>query len=509
MPTGVEESLAVVGVALAIPGILDLCIKYGSFLKDKYDLYKSMDKDMKLYNLVRNLVDGEMYDVLMFFKAIDSRLSDDLRGQIESLLLQLKAELTALEALVKAKPAVLEKLKYSAHKAKKIRKKCTSLEEWHVRFLRRATVFVLFGNFSPSTKDKSVEQAAARAIQRIKRIRKAIVGPNPDDMFHGELPNGAEWENIKDSSAMVLTKLEVSPSISEFRPYGSSSDVDKKNASRYIIRDLATKLAGADPSTMGILRSTGFYDDTLKNRFVLQFEFPAGRSKLRTLQDLLTAKENQKGLPHSLSDRVNLAKKIASALLFIHAGGFVHKKVNPTNVFVFETATEIYPDHIGEPYLTGFDLVRKVDDTSARLETKDCKENIYLHPDRHRLQPGDEFTMLHDIYSLGVVLLEIACWSSFTNINGIGKYLVKPHTVKENSKDIVKSKHLEPDNLKRQYIRLAKKQIPPNLGSNYYELVEACLDGLADEDGTPHDSKVALGSSYMEQVVAKLEEINL
>jgi serine/threonine protein kinase len=247
----------------------------------------------------------------------------------------------------------------------------------------------------------------------------------------------------------------------------------------------------------------GFYDDPgeHRNRFVLQFEIPAGKTNPKILQDLLTDDKNQQGLVHSLSDRVTLAKKIASGLLFFHAGGFVHKKVNPTNIFVFETETGAYPGHIGEPYLTGFDLVRKADQASARLATEDWRENIYLHPDRHRLQPGDEFTMLHDIYSLGVVLLEIACWSSFTDLRGIGKYLL--------TKDD-KSQLLGPDGLKKQYIRLAEKHIPPHLGSNYSELVKSCLDGLPNEDGTPRaETAAAVGSSYMEQVMGQLEQINL
>jgi hypothetical protein len=497
-----EGGLAVAGVALAIPGIIDLCIKYGLFLKEKYDLYKSMDADMKLYDLIRNLVEGEMHDVLMFFTSIDSKLSDDLHGQIESLLLQLKAELIGLRALVTAKPAAFfEKVKYSLRQAKEFRKRFTSLEEWHVRFLRRATVLVLFGNFSPNIKDKTVEEAAARAVRRIKRIREAVTGADPEELYHGELPEEARLESFTNSTAVVLKNPGSPDSIIEFRPYGTSSDA--KNATRYIVQELASKMAGADPSTMGILRSLGFYDDTgaHRNRFVLQFEIPKGKTNPKTLQDLLADDKNQKDLVHSLSDRVTLAKKIASGLLFVHAGGFVHKKVNPTNIFVFETENGAYPSHIGEPYLTGFDLVRKADQASARLATEDWKENIYLHPDRHRLQEGDEFTMLHDIYSLGVVLLEIAYWSSFTDLRGIGKYLL----AKED-----KSQLLGPDDLKRQYIRLAEKHIPPRLGSNYSELVKSCLEGLPNGDGPPHvKTAVAVGSSYMEQVMGQLEQINL
>ena len=510
MPTGVGEGLAIGGVVLAIPSAIDLCIKYGSLLKEKYVLYKSMDEEMKLYNLVCNLVNGEMHDVLMFFKAVDTKLSTDLRGQIMESLLKMGAELAALHSLIAEKELLraFDKLAFSLHKAKKIRKKCASLEEWLVRFLRRATVLLIFGGFSPNSEVRTIEEAAVRAAQRMKRIRAAVIGPNPDDVFRGKLPDEATFgDNI--SSAVFLKLLNQSQSIAECKVYGSSDDVEKKNNARHITLELANKLANVDSKTMGILRSVDVYDDVLRGRFVLRFEIPAGFSKVRTLQRLLTYEDNGKGLMHSLSDRIALAKKIASGLLFVHAGGFVHKKVNPTNIFIFETKDRLYPNYIGEPYLTGFDMVRKADDASARLETQDWKQNIYLHPDRHRLQPGDEFTMLHDIYSLGVVLLEIACWGSFTNMKGLGKSLYKSYTENVDGKEVVAFKHLSPDDLKKQYLRLAQKRIPPTLGTVYYELVESCLEGIPDNDGTRHDAKASVGSSYMEQVMNKLEDINL
>ncbi|ERF74537.1 hypothetical protein EPUS_08948 [Endocarpon pusillum Z07020] len=503
----VEGALALTGVVLAVPGIIDLCIKYGSFLQEKYTLYQRMDADMKLFNLISNLVNGEMNDVLMFFKSVDDKLSPDLQGQIKNLLIQLLAELDALKGLITKDPGIRQRLGYSARKAQQIQKKCFSLEEWHVRFLRRATVLMLFGNFSPATDSKMVEAATSRAMARIQRIRGAIMGPDPDKVILGQLPNGARLHQTSTSSAMLLVNNDGSHSIAEIRGYGSASDVDKKNAAFEVIKALALRLAWANPKTMGMLRSDGFYDDTHYHRFILQFPYPDGMKNPRTLQNLLTDTEHPKDLVHSLTDRVNLAKKVTSGLLFVHAAGFLHKKVNPTSIVVFERKDEKYPDHLGEPFLVGYDSIRKVDHASARLKVEDWKENIYLHPVRHRLQPGDEFTALHDIYSLGVVLLEIACWSSFADRKGIGKHLWISETAKRDGEDVVVSRPLTPDKLKEQYLRLAKKRIPPVLGTRYCEVVVSCLEGLPDEDGTLPPSIATSDSSYIQQVIGKLEEI--
>jgi hypothetical protein len=56
----------------------------------------------------------------------------------------------------------------------------------------------------------------------------------------------------------------------------------------------------------------------------------------------------------------------------------------------------------------GFDFAGKEDETSARVGDDDWYRNIYRHPQRQGVHPEVDFNILHDIYSLGVVLLEIA-----------------------------------------------------------------------------------------------------
>lgn len=116
---------------------------------------------------------------------------------------------------------------------------------------------------------------------------------------------------------------------------------------------------------------------------------------------------------------------------------------------------------------------------------------------------------MHDIYSLGNVLLEVACSSSFVDRHGIGKSLWISEIVNNTGKDVVSHKLPTPENLKRQYIRLAKRRIPPLLGTNYCEVVISCLEGLPNEDGTAQDSALMSGSAYVEQVMGKLEKLNL
>ncbi|KAF8982761.1 hypothetical protein BDQ17DRAFT_1378503, partial [Cyathus striatus] len=74
---------------------------------------------------------------------------------------------------------------------------------------------------------------------------------------------------------------------------------------------------------------------------------------------------------------------------------------------------EVFPFHLGTAYLMGFDFARKEDEASSRTGDDEWNKNLYRHPERYGIHPEANFNMLHDIYNLGVVLLEIALWRSF------------------------------------------------------------------------------------------------
>jgi hypothetical protein len=69
----------------------------------------------------------------------------------------------------------------------------------------------------------------------------------------------------------------------------------------------------------------------------------------------------------------------------------------------------------------GFQRVRKDEADTTPILGTDGSENIYRHPSRQGTgYAEDKFSMLHDINSLGVCLLEIAMWRSFVEWNSNG-----------------------------------------------------------------------------------------
>jgi hypothetical protein len=103
--------------------------------------------------------------------------------------------------------------------------------------------------------------------------------------------------------------------------------------------------------------------------------------------------------------------------------------------------------------------------------------------------------MQHDIYSLGVCLLEIGLWESFV---GNEKY-----------------KHIlgERRSPKDQYMALAKDQLPGKMGEKYTKVVVNCLscidtsnEDFGDESEFQDSDGILIGVKYIEKVCIIYEE---
>ena len=89
-------------------------------------------------------------------------------------------------------------------------------------------------------------------------------------------PEGVKLGYAPGSKVWCLDKADGSRSVADAKGYGSASDVNRKNAALEVMKELALKLASADPKTMGMLKSPGFFDDTNAYRFILHFPYPRG-----------------------------------------------------------------------------------------------------------------------------------------------------------------------------------------------------------------------------------------
>lgn len=145
-----------------------------------------------------------------------------------------------------------------------------------------------------------------------------------------------------------------------------------------------------------------------------------------------------------LGVRFNLAKKLMYSIDVLHTCGWLHKNIRSSNIFFFpaQSADNKSFDNrfkdIGHPYIMGYGLSRPDDvpkpdeydvrgysrtDEGQRVRHHSRKHeedddidskpqtNIYKHPDKIA-KPACRFRHSYDIYSVGLVLLEIGLWQS-------------------------------------------------------------------------------------------------
>ncbi|KAK0816764.1 hypothetical protein LTR75_003447 [Friedmanniomyces endolithicus] len=506
-----DGGVGVAGLVLAIPGLVDLCIKYGDFLRNKISNYRHIAEISRLYELITALVMGEMSDLLRFFKSIESRLSVSTRDDVMKMFQVLRDRLESVSAILPdEKPGAWDKLKFAFQDKKRLDGACKDLEQWQNRFLRRAVTFLFFGDLSTS-EETSPSARQDRVTERIKRIRSAIIDDDPGTAVAKlQLDGFASSTTFKRLDRTEIVVVEDRNELVEYRRYGASAGPREINSLLVTVRDFATRLHSVDPVVMGLLKCKGFSNDAIGHKVALRFEYPSGKDNPRTLEQLLIDKQAPK---HSMSNRVALASKLASAVLYLHSCGFVHKNIRPSNILIFDDVVShsarsshtTHPYVTGEPYLMGFDSVRKADARSNMIRVEEWKKNIYLHPDRYRMQDGDEFTMVHDVYSLGVVLLEIALWASMTEVSSFGKALWA-------SLEKGKERILEPEKMREKYIELAKYYVPRCIGDKYRDVVVSCLEGLKDEEESrllDDRDGIVVGSAYISQIMSKLEDISI
>lgn len=124
------------------------------------------------------------------------------------------------------------------------------------------------------------------------------------------------------------------------------------------VRNLARLLAEVDPSTFGLLKCRGVIkvpklesvQPLVDFKFI--FDVPHKLSNPQSLRAVLLSKK-----PYPLDERLELAKKLTSSVLFVHTVQFVHKNIRPETIIVFQN------DHseIGAPFLAGFEQFRLED----------------------------------------------------------------------------------------------------------------------------------------------------
>ena len=194
----------------------------------------------------------------------------------------------------------------------------------------------------------------------------------------------------------------------------------------------------SDTSPVGSLSCRGYIEDAEKSRYGLVYELPSfvysGPEIKKSLEDLKpttllsllhSATKSSLSLAQrpvpALEDRFRLAFSVASLYSRLLDVDAMHKDINSGNILIFRN-TKLSPQtesnnlsvyNFASPYLGGFDLFSEFQIDSGAESTF----NVSRHPDDPRINSKDsEFTFGYDLYSLGLVILEIGLWAPLSEL---------------------------------------------------------------------------------------------
>lgn len=171
---------------------------------------------------------------------------------------------------------------------------------------------------------------------------------------------------------------------------------------------LAHRLALRGPSRSLSPICIGFVGDACEgeSRHGYIFEMPEGskeKTLLRTLKSILGDSDYEP----TFLQQVSLASKVAKAVLRLHESDWLHRGIHSGNIlFCFDQGKF----DIGKPILSGFDYPRPETDT-VKPDGLDTRWDIYRWPNlQSELPRAGAWQILHDVYSMGTLILEIAHW---------------------------------------------------------------------------------------------------
>ena len=244
----------------------------------------------------------------------------------------------------------------------------------------------------------------------------------------------------------------------------------------------------------GVVRKVGM--NGLPEEFQFILEMPRGLGDTPScLRSVLHRSAHE---PHPLEERILLAKQVANAVIFVHNLNFVHKNMRPETILIFPNPGNT----LGIPFLLGFQMFRSADGNTFRAGDHSWSKNLYRHPSRQGTHPDNIYRMEHDIYSLGVILLEIGLWSPFVDQNeqpGEALSQIVPILQdRDQSKGAIR--------IKEVLVSMASRYLPPKMGTKYTDVVVTCLTCLDknSEFGTEgeflEDDGILVGVRFIQQV---------
>ena len=406
----------------------------------------------------------------------------------------------------------LKRLQYAAFE-KSLRRSVDDLKSWHEEF---DLAWYLIGRIADSTIDAALTKrlsssAAQQNVDIISAIREAIQNTRRGDISEPPIFVEAEVLSSKRTpilhSNLELCSLSIDDTFVLLDTTAFDADLDKVRYTSHA-GVLAQLLSLSRPETLGLLQCIGviklFNHSGSLSQFQFIYKIQPELSKATTLRVMLTEPSP------SLDAKFRLGRSLARSVMAVHCADFVHKNVRPETVVVFEATKDTLP----VSYLVGFERFRPRTAGTNLIGDMVWERNIYRFPLRQGLRPEQEYEMQHDIYSLGVCLLEIGMWTSFVTTTDPPQ--PGPRLDISQQLESAKKAHLKSAwEIKKIFLEMAREFLSSTMGLVYTEVVTSCLTCLdqgatnlfAAVKDTYDADRIVVGVAFIEKVLMRLESV--
>lgn len=524
-------------LALAIPGVLDVCIRSARKIKKTCNNFKNFDEEVeKATILVESIlirIEIQMRFLEKIAKLLDAELAVSqlnllhiLKGRLEQTILELEMPKTGKveDHLRKWKWAIKDRLNRLA----------SELEAWQNRFdptwyLTILNSDQLLDNQLKKLCNKITNDSESRftlpdnqinPVTNLWSLREAS-DPKLKKKFPVYLDstsiNDTQGTTISFSGARIVLRQESFDSLKRSiietvtAPDGSHGPLNVRQI-RADVESFARKFQQVHPETFHLLKCQGVIERPhVRATLELAYSMPANNALPASLRGLLL----DKGLIVSLSSIVKLAKQLVRSVSFVHACGFVHKSIRPENVLVFPSEQS----WLETSYLIGFNQFRHAEQQTELLGDTAWHRNLYRHPERQGPMVQKRYGMQHDIYSLGVCLLEIGLWQSFVQYPGLNPNAIPVPPLSSElqlTDQDFKTPHLAAKlRTKDRMVDITRRYLPAKMGEVYTEVVIACLTCLDEGNGlslsSDQDDKdgIIIGARFIQHILFRIDDISL
>jgi hypothetical protein len=513
------EVLALIGLGLAAPGVIDVLVRVGQGITSKISKDKKA-KDYASYLQVFVLPSG-IDRLRLHMRGAQSLLRDPTvnevdKNRLNSIFDALKSTLKLMDDLAniilapgdtfgrKRRPAI-EALRNEAARFKEL------LDDFRERIIALRAL-----------------TASDSDVFLTEHEFQWIFSKAPPEMLNPStfIRNGRVSRDIKN-----VEKNEVRRFLYESRPYTAKN----KNIMQAKMRTLCQKLDAAEKNDPGILPILGFRDDTDEEEFQMLFIIPNIEQNAQTLMSAIQA---LKVMP-SLNVRIDICFQLAEAILHVHSAHLVHKCIRPDNIVMLGSldggesmTTDIDEKLKLKVFLLGWQFARSATDVVTDRKGEELwQRRVYQHPQRQQEEAEADYNMGHDIYSFGACMLEILRWKAlvtqsrsefettkselssdftqmFESLN-----LRNEHAMRTPNMSDIDWIMREPRNVQKVLLSLNNNDLPRLVGNRLTTLVSDCLtrldtmSGGAEDVSFDTDNRRDVGNDFVDRVLKPIRDL--